>query len=357
MTASSTTRPQVKDLVSLRRHLSALATLPVTEAPVISAFLDLRFPLESLRSSFITWSVAARATMSREERPLFDAAGAEMEMVFRQKWTESVNSVAVFVRAGETPLLLVLPFAAHLETAFHAASMPVIFPLVQMKDRFHRFVVAIVSEENSRIFEITLGAISEQILAVRPEISQRVGREWTREHYNQRKREHDRRFLKDQVSIMAGLMEKRGLNHLILAGNPRSVSALRSALPKELEAMVADSVCRSPRGHDCSDVLDDAISTFIEVEQNESRDTVELLHERVRRNGLAVVGIHACRKALLSGAAAELVISEELPDADREELVRLATTGELPVEVCEGDELLASHGGVGCLLRYRPHGI
>jgi len=57
---------------------------------------------------------------------------------------------------------------------------------------------------------------------------------------------------------------------------------------------------------------------------------------------------------MVNGAASELVISEELPEADREELVRMATTLELPVEVCEGDELLASHGGVGCLLRYRP---
>ena len=204
---------------------------------------------------------------------------------------------------------------------------------------------------------ITLGAISEQILAVRPEMHQRVGREWTREHYNQRKREHDKRFLKDQVAILTSLMEKRGLNHLILAGNPRAVSALHAALPKDLQSRVADSVFRSPRGQDYSEVLEEAVSTFIEIEQNESRSTVQTLHERVRRNGLAVVGIHASREAMLNGAASELVISEELPEADREELVRMATTLELPVEVCEGDELLASHGGVGCLLRYRPFDV
>jgi hypothetical protein len=354
MLVKSTVRPHVSDLVSLRRHLSALATLPVTEAPVLSVFLDLRCPLESQHSAFLGWTSSVRATLSRDERPMLEAARAEVEMVFRQSWPENVAGVAVFARAGSAPLLMVLPFAAHLETAFHAAPMPAIFPLVQMKDRFHRFVVAISSEENSRIFEVTLGAVSEQILAVRPEMRQRVGREWTREHYHQRKREHDKRFLKDQVVIISSLMAKRGLNHLILAGQPRAVSALHAALPKDLQARVADSIFRSPRGHDCSDVLEEAIATFIEVEQQESRGTVELLHERVRRDGLAVVGIHPSREAILSGAAAELVISEELPKADREELVRLATTREVPIEVCEGDELLASHGGVGCLLRYRP---
>jgi hypothetical protein len=33
--------------------------------------------------------------------------------------------------------------------------------------------------------------------------------------------------------------------------------------------------------------------------------------------------------------------------------VRLATLHDLPIEVCEGDDLLQSHGGVGCLLRFR----
>jgi protein required for attachment to host cells len=347
-------RPHVRDLVSLRRHLSALATLPVSEAPVLSIFLDLRSPLESQHSAFLSWTTSVRATLTGPQRPLLDEARAEVDMVFRQSWPENVDGLAIFVRAGSAPLLMVLPFAAHLETAFHAAPMPAIFPLVQMKDRFHRFVVAISSEESSRIFEVTLGAISEQILTVRPEMRQRVGREWTREHYHQRKREHDKRFLKDQAAVIASLMAKRGLNHLILAGQPRAVGALRAALPKELQSRVADSIFRSPRGHDCSEVLEEAIATFIEVEQQESRGTVELLHDRVRRDGLAVVGIHPCREAILSGAASELVISEELPAEDREELVRLATTRELPIEVCEGDELLASHGGVGCLLRYRP---
>jgi hypothetical protein len=34
-------------------------------------------------------------------------------------------------------------------------------------------------------------------------------------------------------------------------------------------------------------------------------------------------------------------------------LVRMAIIHDLPIEVCEGDELLLDHGGVGCLLRFR----
>jgi hypothetical protein len=48
-----------------------------------------------------------------------------------------------------------------------------------------------------------------------------------------------------------------------------------------------------------------------------------------------------------------LVISENLPDEEREALVRLATVRDVTIEVCEDDPLIDDYGGVGCLLRYR----
>lgn len=357
MTTNTPNSTSPKDFSSLRRHLQAMATLPVTENPVLSIYLDLRQNPARLKHDFLSWAAAARSTLDPQVRRAFDEAAADVGLAIGQTWPGEIRSVAVFARSGETPLLLVLPFAAHLESFFHLAEMPAIFPLVQMKDRFHRFVVAISTEEYARIYEITLGATSEELLTTRPEMRKRIGREWTREHYHQHKRETDRRFLKDQVMMIGDLMDRRGINHLILAGSPQAVSALRMALPKQLEKLVVEAIYHTPRMHDCSQVLEDAVTAFIDHEQDESRSTVELLHENVRRNALAVVGIHVCRRAMELGIASELVISEELPVADREELVRLATSIELPIEVCENDELLDSHGGVGCLLRYRPHGF
>lgn len=357
MTKNAPTPVSPKNFSSLRRHLQALAVLPVTPEPVLSIYLDLRHNPARLKHDFAAWAIAARTTLEPHTRSAFDAAVADVELVLRQTWPADIRSVAVFARSSETPLLLVLPFAAQLENSFHTSEMPAIFPLVQMKDRFHRFVVAISTEEYARIHEITLGAASEKLLATRPEMRKRIGREWTREHYHQHKREASRRFIKDQVAMISELMDRRGMNHLVLAGAPAAVTALRAALPKELEKRVVEAIYHTPRMNDCSQVLEDAITAFIDHEQDESRSTVELLHENVRRTGLAVVGIHRCRMAMEHGIASELVISEELSATDREELVRMATSMELPIEVCENDELLDSHGGVGCLLRYRPHGF
>lgn len=344
----------VNEMESLRHHIAELVNLPETESPIISAYLDVLEDQSYLRAKLSQWASSARTTQRPDQREAFDAARLDVEEAIRREWPDEIRSLAVFSRRGTNPFLLVLPFSVSMELFFAAASAPAIFPLVQLKDRFHRFVVVIITEQVSRIFEVTLGAVSEEILTRRPELSERLGREWGREHFHQKKRENDRRYISDQVTIITNLMAKRGLNHLILAGNSRSVGPLREALPKHIESRLVGEIIKPPIKGNTSTVLEEAIDKFIEAESAESHDTVTQLNEQIRRGGLAVVGVEHSRDAMVGGYAAQLIISEELNESDREDLTRLAAARNLDIEVCEGDELLALHGGVGCLLRYRP---
>ena len=348
------TEPTTNELEILRSHISKLATLPESAAPTVSAFLDVCETKDFLRTRLSSWASTARATLNLEERLLFDQAKQDVEAAIAQTWPDEIRSVAVFSRHGESPLLRVIPFKVEMDLSFDVSNQPSIFPLVQLKDRFHRFVVVIATDDASRIYEVILGAVSEELLSQKPEMGERIGRGWGRERFSQRKRESDQRFYRDQVTIITNLMSKRGYNHLILAGNPRHVAGLREILPKHIGTRLVGELFKTPSGGNFSSVLEQAINTFVEAERAESRSTVSRLHEQVRRQSLAVVGVNNSRDAILGGYAAELVISEELSFTEREELTRLATARNLAIEVCEGDELLATHGGVGCLLRYRP---
>ena len=212
--------PAVSVMESLRTHIVELVSLPETEAPLISAYLDLLEDQEYLRSKLSHWAKTARTAQSPDQRAAFDEARMDIEEAIRSEWPDEVRSIAVFSRRGANPFLLVVPFSVSLDLHFTVSNVPAIFPLVQLKDRFHRFVVVIITEEISRIFEVTLGAVSEEFLTRRPELGERLGREWGREHFHQKRRENDRRFISDQVTIITNLMAKRGLNHLILAGKP-----------------------------------------------------------------------------------------------------------------------------------------
>lgn len=346
--------PTLSDLPTLRRQIIALASLPETESPVISAYFDLTGPADSQRLLFNIWAATARQTFGGEAREDFEAARRTVMHALRPDVDPDTRSLAVFARAGEYPLTLAIPLGATMETSFHVGTLPAIFPLVQTKDRFERFVVAICTEESARILEVTVGAVSTELLASTPTIRERIGREWTREHYHHQKRERDRRFVKEKVAVIDRLMSRRGHSHLILAGHPRHVARLRAALPKRLAAQVVGEVEQAPNGNDIRAVIVGALEAFVAAEKRESFSNVERLHEEVRRGGLAVLGIHGSLPVLAEGIAEMLIVSENLPDEDREALVRLATTRDIPIEVCEDDPLLDESGGVGCLLRYRP---
>ena len=97
-----------------------------------------------------------------------------------------------------------------------------------------------------------------------------------------------------------------------------------------------------------------SVELFLDQEHRQSHDVVRRLDSAIRSGGLAVVGLPATRKAIESYQADQLVLSAELPAAEREELVRIAAQQDLPIETVRDSETLARNGGVGCLLRYLP---
>ena len=107
------------------------------------------------------------------------------------------------------------------------ATLPKGDSLVELKDRFNRFVVVLATKESARIVEMNLGALSVELLTERPALRERIGREWTREHYVNHRRQRERRFVKEKVSVIESLMAKRGHNALIIG-----YSILRAVLPK-----------------------------------------------------------------------------------------------------------------------------
>ena len=102
-----------------------------------------------------------------------------------------------------------------------------------------------------------------------------------------------------------------------------------------------------------SDAVKEAIQLFIEAEEQESQTTVQRLHTGIMSNGLGVAGHHAVLTALQAGQADTLVILDDYPADQREDLVRAAVQAKVNVETVGESELLEHYGGAGCLLRYR----
>jgi protein required for attachment to host cells/ribosomal protein L7Ae-like RNA K-turn-binding protein len=336
----------------LQKHIRALALLEETGSPVISYYLnwergDLQHRLKLTEQSHIL-----RRLYSGQAGHDFEAAMNGIEVYVDSGLLPDTKGVAIFARAGTAPFFLPLQFQVPLPNWIAANSTPNIYHLIELKDTYHRYVLMISTEESARILEVSLGAVTEELWRERPDLRKRVGREWTKEHYQNHRRERTNQFVREKIKILERLMRAGGHTHLILAGSPHLVTRVRRALPLHLEDKLIDTIVTSS-SDDVSDVVAATLSQFIEQEQRESLALVEVLVQELQMGGLAVAGAKASLRALAWGQADVLIVAKDLSDAlVREELVRLAEQTQCHIEIVEDSPILMEFGGVGCLLRY-----
>jgi len=354
------------------------------ESPMISCYLDLsngvigcRDELEA-RFQFIRKSLTARVGAEIGE------SADRIAAYLKGSLSERTRGLAVFARGGPTPFWLPLQFEVPLPNWIAAGSTPNIYHLVELKDNYDRYVILLTTETSARIIGVNLGSVTAQLWRSRPELRRRVGHEWTKEHYQDHRRERTKQFIHDQIRSLDQVIAAGGYGHLMLAGNARMISAVRKELPKRLVEKLVDAVPAGPTDH-VSDIVASTLQAFLEHEELESQALAEKLITQIRTHGLAVAGTHATVEALKAGQADFLVVVKsydpgqgwecrgcgkmelELPPPNtcpacrtgrlrvfdiRGELVRLAEQQQVGVEVVEHNDALMSLGGVGCLLRY-----
>ena len=349
--------PKIKTPSAMRTVIGYLADTEPKESPLISCFAHVSEGVHLPLAEIDARANQIGKQLRGERRADYLEALQRVRETLLGPLKPTTRSVAVFARGGDYPMLFPVEFEVEMPTRFIVDDLPHIYPLVELKDTYHRFVIVITTEEDVRIMETSIGAVSEQIFASRPELRKRIGREWTREHYQNHKRERERKFLKEKISVVEDLMERRGHNHLVLAGSPKMMAMFTKELPERLQKQIVSVVSSNPK-NGITPILLESIAQFVEAETAESHDRATQLESAVLSGGLGVAGIEATTNALNDGYADMLVIDQDfdIPEI-RESLVRLATRKNVPIETVSDCAALKRLAGVGCLLRYKPAGI
>ncbi len=373
------------ELRMLQEHIRVLATVQETEDLMLSCYAN--FEQGRRKHSLAEIRAAARgvrASIDPPMRPAFEEALRKIVDALGSKVARSTKGVAVFARAGESPFFLALPFEAPLPNWFFADRVPNIYHLVELKDTYDRYVVLIAHEDRARILEVNLGAATKELWVSQPALRERVGREWTRDHYQNHRRDRGDKFIKEKIEILDKLMSAEGHTYLVLAGSPRVVNLLLKKLPRRLADKVVD-VLQATSQDATADVVSATLSSFVEHELRESLATAQLLKSTLRRGGLAVAGTAPTLAALRSAQTDILVLAdwyspppgwrcfqcghidaEELKPIScaechqgrfrevdlKSEMVRLAERLGCVVEIVRESDTLLECGGVGCTLRY-----
>jgi hypothetical protein len=381
------TAETVMELTELQRHIAKLVTLEQSGAPVVSCYLDLES--SDYRAVLDERTNLLRKTFeATKERQEFEAAVARIEEYLTERVSRSTKGLAVFARDGDQRFFLPLEFHVPVPNWIAVNSVPNIYHLVELKDTYHRYAVMLAAGDSIRILGVNLGAVTLEIWDRRPELRQRVGRSWTKEHYQSHARERTNRCLQEGIQVLERMMLAGGYKHLILAGDPRVTSRIRPALPKQLATMLVDVVHASANDA-ISDVVSATLLSFIEQEEQESLALVDRIRQAIYTDGLAVVGTRASWEALRASQADVLILARAYaPDAGwmcaaceavevdtvkpnkcpicrepeplaldvKEAMVRLAEQIGCEVEVVNHSDWLMRLGGVGCLLRYLAPG-
>lgn len=340
------------DLQHLQQHIRTLATLEETGGPVVSYYLNCAETSEQNRLRLSEQARILRRTLPPKARQQFAEAMQQIENFLDSAVKADTKGVALFARSDEAPFFLPLQFRLPLPTWLSVSTMPNIYHLVELKDTYHRYVILISTETSARIIEVNLGAVTQTLWHERPELRKRVGREWSKEHYQNHRRQETAAFIQEKITLLEQLMVAGGHTHLILAGNARITAQVRKALPAHLKEKLIDIVVTRTDA-DMDSVVAATLSQFITWEEEDSVALADKLFDEILSGGLAVVGPTACLQALSQSKADALIIAKEMPNVIlRERLVKLAMQQECHVEVVNDSPLLMEFDGAGCLLRY-----
>lgn len=371
------------DLDKLNMHIRNLAVLDEADNPVLSCYVNNEAGRASYRDAMDARIREARKALSAERRLDFEQALGKIEAFLAPGVNPDAKGMALFSRGGDSPFFLALQFRLPLPNLLSVDTVPHIYELVMLKDTYHRYLVLISTETHARIVEVSVGNVTKELWTERPELRARVGREWTKEHYQSHRRDRTRKFIKEKIEILDQLFAKGAHTHLVLAGNTRTVARVRDSLPKRLVDRLVD-VAPVSGNASTADVVSVTLSAFAKHEEAESLETAGLLLNELRTGDLAVAGPEATLRALAQGQVDVLVMSESFAAAPgwrcrscelvgvtaapvgcplcgerdiaplnlKEHMISAAERHGATVEIVRNSDVLLEIGGVGCLLRY-----
>jgi peptide chain release factor subunit 1 len=364
-------------------RLAAFAPVPAT---VISLYLDLK-PNERGRDEyepFVRKVFAERLAQLEPRSPARASFEADIDRIMRYLRDEvrpSANGLAIFAchAAGEffEALQLDAPVGQHW---LFTGSVPHLYPLVRLFDRYPRYAAVLLDTHQTRIVVFGLNTM-QQSATVTTEKSRRsqVGG-WSQARYQRRMDNLRAQHVKEVVDVLDRLVTSEGISRIVIAGDEVSEPLLRQQLTPRLTDLIVD-VIRLDRTTSEARLLEATLEALREKDAETDADRVAQMLDAWRSGGLAVAGPEGTLKALEMGQVDELLVTATPdtlrvpPGAGRDPLEISTSEGQRPrdgaklsladelvtraqqtgarITVIEDQALLAPHGGVGALLRFR----
>jgi peptide chain release factor subunit 1 len=364
MTATPTTTKPGPDQALLRDLMRRLAEATSTEAPILSAYIDLRpeahgeRPAERNELTVVRDQLSAiggRLEAHSPARESVDADRARIERLLASEDLAGVEGMAVFA-CDRIGLWEAIRAEVAFDTEVSSGPTPDLFQLARLLDDQVSAVVAVVDTNTCRLFVTRRGGLTE-----RPgrdegpeEHRRREAGGWSQARYQRHIDMQDRRFAKEAAEAIDRLVRREKPAHVLLAGDERAIAVLDEQLSSEVRPLV-EHVARIQMRSSVDDVREEIAPILSALEEAEGMEAADRAVAGWRAGALGTVGIDGVMAALEVGQVDELIIDETTGmDEDlRGELIRQAALTAAHVEIIRDHAELARHDGVAATLRYR----
>ncbi|MEJ7863433.1 MAG: hypothetical protein WKF90_17525 [Pyrinomonadaceae bacterium] len=344
-----------------------LAEFEPTEMPVLSVYLDMR-PQETgenpgVRSGEIVLKDRLHE-IEKTYRPRGDdldsflADRERIEEFVNRKMSPGTSGLIIFACSAEN-LWETIETGAELENEVSVGEMPSLFQFAKMLDEHDTAIVAVVDTNTARFFVTRYGKLKEIDAPDDPNTKmfrKRSTGGWKQMKYQRNIDNNRDDFSKVIVRDLEELIEKVSAKNLIIAGDEIATTLLQNNLSPQTLEILHDEVLRIDMKTPRLDIKAEAREILEEIEKTDAHSQADKLIGEVRGGRLGISGVNPTKQALENGQIEMLLIdpqTENLDEATRNELIRLAATTGANVEMVENHERFRAMDGVGGLLRYK----
>lgn len=364
MTAIPTTTRLGPDQAFLRDLMRRLAEVESTDAPVLSAYIDVRPEAQAGRPGERNELTLVRDRLNAlvdglelrsDARASFMADRQRIEDLLASREVNDANGIALFA-CSHLGLWEAIGAEATFDTQISAGPTADLFQLARLLDDQVSAVVAVVDTNTCRLFVTRRGSLLERQGPDEgnAEHTRHDTGGWSQARFQRHVDMQDKRFAKEAAEAIERLVRREHPAHVLLAGDERAISFLDPELSEAVRPLVAH-VGRIDMRATIGDVREEVVPILAALEEADGQDTAERAIAGWRAGDLGVVGVSATMAALEAGQVDELLLDDsiELDEDLRGELIRQAALTGARVEVVREHEGLGRFEGVGATLRFR----
>src|SRR3990170_4887606 len=274
--------------MQLKARLTELARIKGTTTPVVSVYLNTSWEDEHQRDRvrvFLKNELrrARQGSGARCAESDLEWIAAQGEALVSQELFGAARGVALFA-CESAGLREVLPVRIPFENAFLVAEGPSLVPLTAALEQAPPSLVVFVDGESARLVPLGPEGAGQEI-ALESEVPGR--------HFEA------------AAQSLIGLADGHGVERIVLAGEPRNITALRQHLPPRILERVVGTVS-AVRREAASVILGRAAELLGPLEKAEVGAAVDSALTEAAKGGRAVVGLPRTLDAVSRGAVRRL---------------------------------------------------